>query len=222
MTGAAQYVYASMYIVMRGFDTQTLNPYYSAPTFINVFMLPVSGQSVPVTGVSVSSISPQSPGPAFKLQATVLPSNATNKGVTWSVSDTSIAGIRELDNNVAIIYSLADSLNTVTVTVTTTDKTYTTNSYTANFSVTLSGIAATGISIGGSGLPLTIGSTTTLTATITPSGADQSVDWLSDTPSVATVSAGGVVTAKAPGTAVITATTTDGTERSATYSITVQ
>jgi uncharacterized protein YjdB len=222
MTGAAQYVYASMYIVMRGFDTQTLNPYYSAPTFINVFMLPVSGQSVPVTGVSVSSISPQTTGPAVKLKATVSPSNATNSGVTWSVSDTSLARIKELANNEAIIYSLTAPEKTVTVTVTTTDSTYTSNFHTANRSVTLSGIAATGISIDGSGSStLTIGGTVNLTATITPNGAGQSVDWLSDTPSVATVSAGGVVTAMAPGTAVITATTTDGTELIATCSITV-
>jgi hypothetical protein len=219
MTGAAQYVYTSMYIVMRGFDQQTLNPYYSAPTFINVFMLPASGPNIPVTGVSVSSISPQTTGPAAKLKAAVSPSNATNNGVSWAVGNNSTAGIRVLEDNEAIIYSLTAPEKTVTVTVTTND-----SSYIASSTVTLSGIAATSIIIDGSGsLPLSIGGTANLTATITPvSAGSTNVDWSSDNNNVATVSAGGVVTAIAVGTAVITATTTDGTELSATCSITVQ
>ncbi|MDR1148964.1 MAG: Ig-like domain-containing protein [Spirochaetaceae bacterium] len=224
MTGAAQYVYTSMYIVMRGFDTQTLNPYYSAPTFINVFMLPVGGQSVPVTGVSVISVSPQTTGPAVKLAATVSPSNATNKGVTWSVDPSSNASIRPLENNTAIIYSLVDNTgNTVTVTVTTTDSTYTSISYTANISVTLSGIAATGISIDASS-PLTLSPTETVSlyAIMTPSTAVQTVTWSSDNKSIAEVDPNGLVKANAVGTAVITAETTDGTELRATREVTVQ
>jgi hypothetical protein len=51
MTGTERYAYASMYIILRGFDDTTLTPYYGAPAFINVFLLPgeVSGSSTTPT-----------------------------------------------------------------------------------------------------------------------------------------------------------------------------
>jgi len=50
------------------------------------------------------------------------------------------------------------------------------------------------------------GATTTLSATVLPSGASQTVTWLSSSPSIATVNATtGVVTGVAPGQAVIMA-----------------
>ncbi|OAV65768.1 Bacterial Ig-like domain (group 2) [Bacteroidales bacterium Barb6XT] len=58
----------------------------------------------------------------------------------------------------------------------------------------------------GTSSTLKAGQTLQLTATVTPADAtDRAVRWTSGTPSVATVSAGGLVTAAAPGTAVITA-----------------
>ncbi|MDR0383061.1 MAG: hypothetical protein LBH50_03650 [Spirochaetaceae bacterium] len=38
--GSPRYAYVSMYIVMRDFNEQTLAPVFSAPAFINVFLLP--------------------------------------------------------------------------------------------------------------------------------------------------------------------------------------
>jgi hypothetical protein len=45
MTGGERYAYASMYIIMRELDPISLTPFYGAPAFINVFLLPdeVSG-----------------------------------------------------------------------------------------------------------------------------------------------------------------------------------
>ncbi len=61
------------------------------------------------------------------------------------------------------------------------------------------------------------GDTHTLTATVTPSGAtNKDIFWSTSNSSCATVSQSGVVTAVAPGTAIITATTKDGTNLSAT------
>ena len=54
-------------------------------------------------------------------------------------------------------------------------------------------------------MDLKAGETATLTATYTP--ADGEVRWISSNPAVVTVD-GGVVTAKAPGTATITASVT--------------
>ena len=66
------------------------------------------------------------------------------------------------------------------------------------------------------------GATLVLTATITPSDAtEQGLEWASDNEDVATVDANGKVTACSEGRATITATTTDGSEKSASCEVTV-
>ena len=59
-------------------------------------------------------------------------------------------------------------------------------------------------------LSLSIDATQQLTATITPSVANPKITWVSSNPDVATVGENGFVTAKAIGTATITATTANG------------
>ena len=69
----------------------------------------------------------------------------------------------------------------------------------------------TGVTLNTETLELFTGGSAPLTATVEPSdAANQSVTWASSAPSVATVDAAGKVTAVAPGTATITATTVDG------------
>ena len=69
----------------------------------------------------------------------------------------------------------------------------------------------TGVTLNTETLELFTGGSATLTATVEPSdAANQNVTWASSDPSVATVDAAGKVTAVAPGTATITATTVDG------------
>ena len=99
------------------------------------------------------------------------------------------------------------------------DNTQTTVTVTAN----QPNVPSTGISLNNTTLSLTTeGETAVLTATVTPSDAtDKSVTWESSNTSVATVSTTGVVTAVANGTAVITATTADGTNLSAQCTVTV-
>lgn len=60
-----------------------------------------------------------------------------------------------------------------------------------------------------------------LTATVLPAEASQELMWTSSDESVATVSQSGLVSAVAAGNAVITATTTDGTDLSASCDVTV-
>ena len=60
-----------------------------------------------------------------------------------------------------------------------------------------------------------------LTATVLPAEASQELMWTSSDESVATVSQSGLVSAVADGNAVITATTTDGTDLSASCDVTV-
>lgn len=69
----------------------------------------------------------------------------------------------------------------------------------------------TGVALNKSSMTLTVGSSERLTATVSPSTAtNKKVTWASKNTAVATVDAGGNVTALSAGTAVITATTEDG------------
>ena len=105
---------------------------------------------------------------------------------------------------------------TVTATVTYNAQGYTniTKTATATCSITVSAVAVphpvTGVTIAPTSVTIKQGATTTLTATVSPSNADDpSITWSSDNTSVATV-VNGVVTAVAAGTANITVTTIDG------------
>lgn len=83
---------------------------------------------------------------------------------------------------------------------------------TVTFTITepSSNVAVTGVTLNKTELPLNVGATETLTATVAPENAtNKAVTWTTDNTEVATV-ADGVVTAVAEGTATITATTTDG------------
>ena len=83
-------------------------------------------------------------------------------------------------------------------------------------------VAVTKVTISPTSQSIYQGHSFQLTAVIEPDNAtDKSVTWTSGNESVATVSSTGMVTAVAPGTAVITATAKDGSGKSGTCSITV-
>jgi Listeria/Bacterioides repeat len=167
-----------------------------------------------VSGVSLdrSSLS-LLPGSTATLVATVAPASATNKSLTWSSSNTGVATV----NANGIVTAVKDG--TATITVTTVD-----GSYKATCTVTVSktNVAVTGISLNKTSLNLAVNESSTVTATVTPSGAtNKKVSWTSNNTKVATVNASGKITGVSDGTAVITATTDDG-KFTATLTVTVK
>ena len=151
-------------------------------------------------------------GESETLTATITPSNATgDKTVKWSSSNEAVATV---DSNGKVT---AKKAGTAVITATSS------NGKTAGCTVTVKQkeIAITGISLNKSTTSLTEGESETLTATITPSNAtgDKTVKWSSSNEAVAAVDSNGKVTAKKAGTAVITATSSNGKSASCTVTV---
>lgn len=148
-------------------------------------------------------------GSTYKLTATISPSNATIKTITWSTGNASIAKVTG-----GVITGVKAGSTTITA------KTHNGKSVNVAVTVTAKVINATGVSISPSSATINIGSTKALTATVKPSNATtKTITWSSNNTNVATVSASGVVTGKKAGTAKITAKTANG--KTATATITV-
>jgi uncharacterized protein (TIGR02145 family) len=165
--------------------------------------------SVPVTGVTLSQTTATvNVGSKLTLTATVQPSTATNKTVSWKSSKTTVATVAN-----GVVTAVA--AGTATITVTTAD-----GSKTATCAITVR-VPVTGVTLSPTTATVNVGSKLTLTATVQPTTAtNKTVAWKSSKTTVATV-ANGVVTAVAAGTATITVTTADGS-KTATCAITVK
>lgn len=137
------------------------------------------------------------------LTATVEPSNATDKSLKWSSSNTSVATV---DGNGKIT---AMSVGTAIIKVESA-----TNSSiydTCNVTVEASTVTVTSVNLSDSYLELEEGDSYTLSASVNPSNAtNKSISWSSNNSSVASVDSNGKVTAKAKGNATITAKSADG------------
>ena len=169
---------------------------YEGDTFAGV---PVEKPTVSVTGVTLDKATAElTVGETTTLTATVAPDNATNKNVTWSSSDESVATVDETGTVTAV------GEGTTTITVTTKDGNFTAS---CEVIVTEPVVAVTGVTLDAITAELKVGDTATLTATIAPEDAtDKTVIWTSSDESVAIVDENGKVTAVGAGTATITAT----------------
>lgn len=166
--------------------------------------------NVPVTGVSLNlPLIWDIVGETHQLTATVSPSNATNKSVTWSSSNTSVATV----SSTGLV--TLKSKGSAKITVTTVD-----GGFTATISVQVES-AVTGVTLNRTSLSMHPGDEATLTATIQPADAfNQTVTWTSSDPTVASVNNSGKVIAKKEGTTDITVTTQEG-GKTATCRVTV-
>ncbi len=172
----------------------------------------VTAESVSVTGVSVdeSTVSLIVEG-AATVVATVLPTDATEKTVTWSTSNGQVATV----NQSGVITAVG--VGTATITVTTTD-----GSHRTTVSVTVAPAPAVrSVSLSESTSSIEVGSSEQLTVTvIVVGGASQTVSWTTSDATVATVSEG-VVTGVSAGEAKIIATSTVDNSKADTVTVTV-
>ena len=147
-------------------------------------------------------------GKEATLTATVKPDNATNRTVAWESNATNVATV---DNNGKVT---AKAAGEAIITAKVGDK-----QATCNVKVTAAEVAVESVTLDQSSLELIAGKEATLTATVKPDNAtNRTVAWESNAISVATVDNNGKVTAKAEGTAIITAKAGDKT---ATCTVTV-
>ena len=151
-------------------------------------------------------------GDTLQLTANVLPNDATDPSVTWSIESGSehatitqtglLTGISE-GNIVVKVTSNSD------------------NDITATKNIAVNVVHVTSVTLSQSSLIIGRSSTATLTATVLPANAtNKSVTWSSSDTSVATVSNGVVTSLSTSGTCTITVTTTDG-NKTATCSVNV-
>ncbi len=179
----------------------------------------VKAKTIYVSGVQINGYSSNQTitldlNSTKQFAATISPSNATNKHITWSTSNNDVVTIT------ADGLARAVGVGSATITVTTQDGDYTAS---VNINVPKPIVHVSHVTLSKTELSLTTNKDNThqLTATIFPADADnQSVTWRSSNAQVATVSATGLVTAVGNGTADITVTTKDG-NHTATCKVTV-
>lgn len=162
----------------------------------------------PVTSITMDKTSVQlKAGETVTLTATANPDNATDKTVTWSTTDATVATV----NNGVVT---ANKVGTATITAKTGEKV-------ATCVITVIPTPVTSISLDKTNLKLIEGESQTLIATIFPNNAsNRNVIWTSYNSSIVKVENGKVTAIKA-GTASVIVTTEDG-GKTATCNIIVE
>jgi uncharacterized protein YjdB len=169
----------------------------------------LSGQAIPVTSITISSTGNAttitSDDGELQLTASVLPVDATNASVTWSIQSgptvatvTSGGLVKAVSNGTVVVRATSVSNGSVR----------------GDFSILVSGqvVPVTGISVSG-GSSVAVGGTLDFTATVTPSYATtKNVVWSVDAvgEAGATINGSGQLTATAAGNVIVKATATDG------------
>lgn len=168
-----------------------------------------------IAKVTVKSVKPDkkasvAKGKTVTLKATITPSNATNKSVTWSTSDKKVATVTSKDVVKGVKAGKA------TITVKTKD-----GSKTAKRTVTVTPPVKS-VKLDKKSAAVKKGKKLTLKVTVTPYDAtNKNVTWKSSDKKVATVTSKGVVKGVKKGKATITVTTKDGGKK-ATCKVTVK
>ena len=163
-----------------------------------------------ISGVPMSATS----GTPLTLNGTVTPSNATNQTIVWSVSNAGTTGANITGNTLN-----TEGAGTAIVTATVANGKAQGTAYTQNFIITVSEVGNTFIAVTGiTGVPTsaTVGTSLTLSGTVSPSNAtNKTIDW-SVVSGPATVS-GNTLNPTGVGTVSLLATVVNGTAQDTNY-----
>ncbi len=165
---------------------------------------------VAVTGIKVTGDTKVAIGSTIELKATIEPSDATNKNVTWKSEQTNIATVDENGKVKGV------AAGKVKITATSN------NGKSDSIEIEVVTVPVDSVSISGP-TSVYVDESIQLKVSIQPGNAtNQKVTWSSKNTEIATVDANtGKVTGKAEGTAEIVVTTDDG-QKTATYKVTVE
>ncbi|MCL2007256.1 MAG: Ig-like domain-containing protein [Treponema sp.] len=178
----------------------------------------VSNPHVPLTGISISPPRPvmvinRTPQP---IQVVLTPPNATDPGITWSITPEDSNVIRlEGTGNTRTIY--AQEVGVVTITVRSSSGLQDSSVIRVENSIPVTSITVEPTSI----TDLQVGTTKSIVVTALPVDATNSVTWSTSDSNIASVSTTGVVTGLRPGSAIIRATSTEDTNLTGTVNVTV-
>jgi uncharacterized protein YjdB len=183
----------------------------------------ISNQVILVSSVTVQGQNGVSTiytdGGTLQMEATVLPTNATDKSVTWSVTDGT--GSATIDANGLLT---ATSNGTVTIKATANDASGV--SGTGEITISNQVILVNSITVQGQNGVSSIytdGGTLQIEATVLPTNAtDKNVTWsVIDGTGSASIDANGLLTATATGIVIVKATANDGSMESGTTEVTI-
>ena len=152
---------------------------------------------VAVTGVKLAFTAlTQKIGTSFTLVATIEPANATNKTVTWSSSNSTVASV----TNMGVVQ--AKAAGTADITVTTADGGHTA---TCSFTVTAEDVPLTGLKVTPAETHIKVGQAGTLNVKYEPvTATHKEVTWETSDAAIVTVDQNGNIKGVAVGEAVIT------------------
>ncbi|MBQ0068305.1 MAG: Ig domain-containing protein, partial [Bacteroidales bacterium] len=221
-SGEIAYFYVTAADNFSGTATVSLKEIYVSDAAGNMTKLDDSSCTVTVTNSTIKATSISldkttatlTTGETTTLTATVLPGNATDKSVTWTSSNTAVATV-DVNGKVTAVAS-----GTATITVKTADGT----NLTATCAVTVNALVekATSIALDLTQFKTTETALVQVYPTIEPaSAATQDVKWTSSNEEIATVDVHGRIKALKAGKVTIKATTTDGSDLSATCEVTI-
>lgn len=160
---------------------------------------------IPVTGISVDTLSQLAVGESVTLRATIAPETATDKTLTWTSSN---PGIIEVSSD-GIITAMSAGNATITAT----------GANGVSASVDISAYTpAQSVSLDVQSLTMCVGEEYSLTASVEPSNTTHPIKWYSSAGSVAVVDENGCITALSEGMAVLTANI-DGVSASVTVTV---
>ncbi|MBR5232325.1 MAG: Ig-like domain-containing protein [Clostridia bacterium] len=165
----------------------------------------VTAVKLPVTALTVAE------GGTYKLQPVIEPADASNKQVTYTSGNKAVVVVANDGTVTGVDKGVA------TITVASKDD----PSKTATVVVTV-GTPVASLAVSPTSAGLETGKSLHLQTTITPDTAtNKTLEWTSSDPTVATVDNDGCVQAWKAGTAVITAKSMDGSEKTASCTVTV-